>query len=81
MNRGTEIVLALAKLQGAREVLELITAEGGDQAAGTKAHLLAFILGCSPCATQKDLAAKLGLTPGRVCQMLRVLKRSYHVPG
>ena len=81
MNPGTEILLALAKLQGARETLTLITNDADGTQAGTKAHLLAFILGCSPCATQKDLALRLGLTPGRVSQMLRVLKRSYHVPG
>ena len=81
MKPQIELALALAKLQGAREVLTLITNGADGTQAGTKAHLLAFILGCSPCATQKDLALRLGLTPGRVCQMLRVLKRSYHVPG
>ena len=81
MKPQIEIVLALARLAAVREVLTLITNGADGTQAGTKAHLLAFILGCSPCATQKDLALRLGLTPGRVCQMLRVLKRSYHVPG
>ena len=75
MNRGTEIVLALAKLQGAREVLELITAEGGDQAAGRKALLLAYLLTPEAIGTQGDLARRLGVSEGRCSQMLKPLRR------
>jgi DNA-binding MarR family transcriptional regulator len=72
-----EILLAAVRLDATREALQLITADADARQAGTKAHLVAFILACSPCKTQKDLAARLGVTPGRVCQMLRVLNRSY----
>ena len=75
MNRGTEIVLALAKLQGAREVLELITAGGGDQAAGRKALLLAYLLTPEAIGTQGDLARRLGVSEGRCSQMLKPLRR------
>jgi DNA-binding MarR family transcriptional regulator len=72
-----EILLAAVRFDAVREVLRTIIADADAKQAGTKAHLLAFILGASPCKTQKELAAKLGITPGRVCQMLRVLNRAY----
>ena len=75
MNRGTEIVLALAKLQGAREVLELITAEGGDRDAGRRALLLIFIIAPETIGTQGDLARRLGVSEGRCSQMLKPLRR------
>ena len=73
---NAKILLAAVRLDATREVLQLITADADAKRAGTKAHLLAFILGASQRRTQKELAAKLGLTPGGVCQMLRVLNRS-----
>jgi DNA-binding MarR family transcriptional regulator len=72
-----QILLAAVRLDATRETLQLITADADAKQAGTKAHLLAFMLGCSPCKMQKELAAKLGITPGRVCQILRVLNRGY----
>lgn len=77
MNPKAEILLAAVRLAATRETLQTITADADAKQAGTKAHLLAFILGASPCKTQKELAGKLGVTPGRVCQMVRVLNRSY----
>jgi hypothetical protein len=75
-----EILLAAVRLDATREALQLITADANASQAGTKAHLLAFIMGCSPCKTQKDLAAKLGRTPARVCQMLATFKRAWRNP-
>jgi DNA-binding MarR family transcriptional regulator len=76
MRQAQAAVLALTRLAAVRDALELLTT-GDVQEAGRKAHLLAWLLRCSPFATQKELAAKLGVTPGRVCQMLRVLNRRY----
>ena len=75
MKPRIEILLALAKLQGARETLELITADGGDQAAGRKALLLAYLIAPKTIGTQGDLARRLGVSEGRVSQMLKPLRR------
>ena len=75
MKPRIEILLALAKLQGARETLELITADGGDQAAGRKALLLAYLLTPEAIGTQGDLARRLGVSEGRCSQMLKPLRR------
>jgi DNA-binding MarR family transcriptional regulator len=76
MNTKAEILLAAIRLQAAQDTLRLVAA-GDAREAGRRAHLMAFVLGCSPCATQKDLAARLGVTPARVCQMVRTFKRRY----
>jgi len=75
MNHKIELALTAARLAGARETLQTITRGADAKQAGTKAHLLAFIVGCSECETQRQLAARLGVTPGRACQMLAVLRR------
>jgi hypothetical protein len=74
-----EAALTLAKLSAVRDVLQTITSDADAKQAGTKAHLLAFLLGCSPCATQKEAASRLGISPARFCQMLAVFKRQYRV--
>jgi len=76
MNREAEILLAAVQLATIRDTLKLVTL-GDVQEAGRRAHLLAFVMGCSPCETQKALAARLGVTPARVCQMLAIFKRAY----
>jgi DNA-binding MarR family transcriptional regulator len=77
VNRSqAQAALALVRLAAAREVLVIVTKDANARQAGTKVHLLAFAMGCSPCKTQKELARRLGVTPGRACQMLRVLNRS-----
>ena len=84
MKPQIEILLALAKLQGAREVLELVTAEGGDRDAGRRALLLLHIIAPKTIGTQGALAAKLGVSEGRVSQMLKPLRRhllSNSTPG
>ena len=75
MKPQIEIVLALAKLQGAREVLELVTGEGSDRDAGRKALLLAYLLTPEAIGTQGDLARRLGVSEGRCSQMLKPLRR------
>jgi DNA-binding MarR family transcriptional regulator len=74
MNNKAELLLTAIRLASVTEALELLTV-GDVQEAGRRAHLLAFVMGCSPCTTQKDLAARLGVTPARICQMLRVFNR------
>ena len=75
MKPQIELALALTKLQGAVEALELITAEGGDRAAGRKALLLAYLIAPKTIGTQGDLARRLGVSEGRVSQMLKPLRR------
>ena len=75
MKPQIEAALLCAKLQGAREVLELITAGGGDQAAGRKALLLAYLIAPKTIGTQGDLARRLGVSEGRCSQMLKPLRR------
>ena len=76
MKTDPNLILTIAKAQAVRETLEFLT--GGDAyQAGARAHLLAWILGCSPCKTQVELAQRIGRTPARVCQMLRTFKRAY----
>lgn len=77
MSSKVKIALALGRLQGTRETLRLITTGADARKAGVKAHLLAFVLGCSPCKTQKELAAKLGRSPARCCQMLATFKQAW----
>jgi len=38
--------------------------------AGQRLHLLAYLCGASDCQTQRQLAAKLNVTPGRISQIL-----------
>ena len=75
MKPQIEIVLALAKLQGAVEALELVTGDGSDRDAGRKALLLAYLLTPKNIGTQGDLARRLGVSEGRCSQMLKPLRR------
>ena len=75
MKPQIELALALTRLAAVREVLELITADGGDQAAGRKALLLAYLIAPKTIGTQGDLARRLGVSEGRVSQMLKPLRR------
>jgi hypothetical protein len=75
MNPGTEIVLALTRLAAVREVLELVTGDGSDRDAGRRALLLLYIIAPKTIGTQGDLARRLGVSEGRVSQMLKPLRR------
>ena len=75
MKPQIELALALTRLAAVREVLTLITAEGGDQAAGRKALLLLYLIAPEAIGTQGDLARRLGVSEGRASQMLKPLRR------
>ena len=69
-----EILLTAARLAAVREALALLTKDGSDKEVGRKCLLLAYLLGCSPCETQRELAAKLGVSESRVSRMCKVLR-------
>jgi hypothetical protein len=75
MNPKVEIVAQVLRLETLCDALRLITADANAKQAGTTAHLLAFLLGCSPAKNQKELAARLGVSRARVCQMIKTLNR------
>ena len=77
MKSNIEAATMIIRLAAAAELLRLITTNADAKRAGTKAHLLAFIIECSPCATQRDLAKRLGVSEGRCSQMLKVFRRHY----
>lgn len=74
---NAEAVLALARMQGACEALQFLTADAGAREAGTRAHMLAYVFGCSTCKTQRELAARLGRSEARVSQYLKVIRRKF----
>jgi hypothetical protein len=55
---------------GAIAMLALINAGKSVERAGRRAKLIAFFLGRSDFKNQKELAAKLDITPAAVCQNL-----------
>ena len=75
MKPQIELALALTRLAAVREVLELVTGEGSDRDAGRKALLLAYLIAPKTIGTQGDLARRLGVSEGRVSQMLKPLRR------
>lgn len=76
MNR-VKAAVALARISGAREALELLTREGSDRDVGRRALLLAYLIAPDLIGTQRDLAKRLGVTEGRASQMLKVLRRHF----
>jgi hypothetical protein len=66
---------AALRRQTLARLLHVLTTGTNAKQAGQRAHLLAYLIGQSECRTQKQLAAKLGVTPGRVSQLLNFTKR------
>lgn len=77
MNPKIELALALARLQGAQEILAKLARDGADvQTAGRRALLLAYIVDPSLIGTQRELARRMGgLSESRVSRMCKVLRR------
>jgi hypothetical protein len=76
MNTKAEILLAAVRLDAIREVLMIITADGAtDKQAGRKALLLSYLLEPGMIGTQRQLARRMGVSPGRCSQMLTALRR------
>jgi len=57
--------------------LRFVSARGNTRTVGSRVLLLAFLLGQSDARTQRQLAKRLRLTPGRVSQMLNVARRDF----
>jgi Trp operon repressor len=77
MNTKASILVAAVRLDATKEVLRLTVAGRTVKETATRAELLAWLLKCSPCATQRDLAKRLGVSEGRCSQMLKVFRRHY----
>jgi hypothetical protein len=58
--------------------LAFVSAHGSARTVGSRVLLLAFLLGQSDSKTQRALARRLRLSPGRVSQMLNVARRDFH---
>jgi len=56
-------------------VIELITRKATPKRCGQRAFAVAHALRLGTCRTQRDLAKKLRVTPGRVSQILNEVKR------
>ena len=72
---GEEIADVAGRLEAVNRLFHRLLA-GKPRAieAGRRLYLLAHYAGHSPCATQRELAKRLGLTIGRVSQRLKAIK-------
>jgi len=70
-----ESVIASAKLETLRETLALLTKDGSDREVGRRTLLVAWLLDKSRVGSQKALAKRMGVSEGRVSQMLATLRR------
>ena len=52
-----------------------ISAKGNARRIGARVALLAYLAGRSSCRTQRQLSKKLGLSTGRVSQILNIARR------
>ena len=55
------------------EFLRQLTGDSTALLAGQRLHLLAYLAGVSDCRTQRELADRLNVSPGRVTQILQAL--------
>ena len=58
---------------GALKALELIASFDRPKAGGQAAHALLFLLKASPYQSQKQLAARLHISPGRCSQVIKAI--------
>lgn len=70
---SNQVEITIARLAATRDVIASLAADGDAATIGRKVLLLDYIL--APRGTQRALAARLGVTPARACQMLRTLRR------
>jgi hypothetical protein len=69
-----EAHVALDRRQAAAAILEILTRGATVKQAGQRAFILSHALRLGTCRTQRELAARLRLTPGRVSQLLNTLQ-------
>ena len=72
-----ELVMTVVRMQAVRECLAKLTKSGTAEQVGRKVLLTAWILDRSLIGKQKDLAKRLGVTPGRASQMLNSVRRHF----
>ncbi len=58
-------------------LLQCLTTKANARQAGQRALLLSYLLHIGDCRTQRQLAKRLGVTPGRVSQGLNSLRREF----
>ena len=73
-NSIDEAHVALNRRQAAGVILGILTHGATVKQAGQRAFVLSHALRLGTCRTQRELAARLHLTPGRVSQLLNTLK-------
>lgn len=69
--------VARARRETLFRLLHCLTTGAGTKRIGQRALVLAFLAGATPFKTQKELAAKLGVSAGRVSQILNSAKRNF----
>ena len=67
----TDAKLAFDRRQAAAAILEILVADATPLLAGQRAFLLAHKLKLSGCKTSRQLAARMGITEGRVSQIAK----------
>jgi hypothetical protein len=60
---------------GAIKALTLLTGDGHGAKIAYRAEILSYLLKASTCKNQRELAGRLGVTPGRVSQIIKRVKR------
>lgn len=65
-----------SRRQAAGVILAIIHAHNSSpRSAGIRSYVLAHALRMGTCRTQRDLARKLGVSPGRISQILKLIVR------
>ena len=65
------------RIEALRNLLGFLTTGADAAACGQRVHLIAFMFKLGECRTQRELAIRLGLTPGRISQALNNLRREF----
>lgn len=66
---------AQIRIEALRNLLGFLTSGADATACGQRVHLIAYMIKQSECRTQRELAKRLGLTPGRISQALNEVRR------
>ncbi len=69
LEKETETETREDGLQAVLNFIALVITDAGPYKTGQRVHLLAHHFGLSDCKTDKELARKLNLSPGRVSQI------------
>jgi len=67
------------EIKAVRELLHVITTDASEREAGRRALLLCFILNPEAIGSQKQLAARLGVSEARTSQLLNEFRQKFTV--